>query len=82
MRRCVKDHGLAHFQLPQKSYTKREKDKRRERVATEQPPHLVMISGVGAAGNKEDEEAMMQEWFSLLNGKNELIKRQIELNLV
>ena len=25
---------------------------------------------------------MMQEWFSLLNGKNELIKRQIELNLV
>ena len=34
------------------------------------------------AGNKEDEEAMMQEWFSLLNGKNELIKRQIELNLV
>ena len=33
-------------------------------------------------GNKEDEETMMQEWFSLLNGKNELIKRQIELNLV
>ena len=32
------------------------------------------------AGNKEDEEAKMQEWFSLLNAKNELIKRQIELN--
>ena len=34
------------------------------------------------AGNKEEEETMMQEWFSLLNGKNELIKRQIELNLM
>ncbi|CAI7994341.1 EH domain-binding protein 1, partial [Geodia barretti] len=35
-----------------------------------------------STGNKEDEETMMQEWFTLLNGKNELIKRQIELNLV
>ena len=34
------------------------------------------------AGNKEEEETMMQEWFSLLNAKNELIKRQIELNLM
>lgn len=33
-------------------------------------------------GDKEEEEQLMQEWFGLLNRKNELIKRQIELNLM
>ena len=33
-------------------------------------------------GNKDCEEELMQEWFGLLNRKNELIKRQIELNIM
>lgn len=33
-------------------------------------------------GDKEEEEVMMQEWFGLLNRKNELIKRQIQLNMM
>lgn len=32
--------------------------------------------------NKEEEEELMQEWFGLLNRKNELIKRQIQLNMM
>ena len=32
--------------------------------------------------NKEEEEVLMQEWFGLLNRKNQLIKRQIQLNMM
>ena len=33
-------------------------------------------------GDKEGEEELMQEWFGLLNRKNELIKHQIQLNMM
>ena len=33
-------------------------------------------------GDREQEENLMQEWFSILNKKNELIKRQMELNFM
>lgn len=35
-----------------------------------------------ANGDKEAEEELMQEWFGLLNRKNEMIKRQIQLNMM
>lgn len=37
---------------------------------------------IRAVNNKEEEEELMQEWFGLLNRKNELIKRQMELNMM
>ena len=40
------------------------------------------IRGAMSEGNKEGEEELMQEWFGLLNRKNEHIKRQIELNIM
>ncbi len=40
------------------------------------------IRGAMSEGNKESEEELMQEWFGLLNRKNEHIKRQIELNIM
>ena len=40
------------------------------------------IRGAMSIGNKDNEEDLMQEWFGLLNRKNELIKRQIELNMM
>ncbi len=33
-------------------------------------------------GDREQEENLMQEWFGILNKKNELIKRQMELNFM
>lgn len=42
----------------------------------------VDIRGAMSIGNKEEEELMMQEWFGLLNKKNEFIRRQIELNIM
>ena len=38
--------------------------------------------GAMSEGHKESEEELMQEWFGLLNRKNEYIKRQIELNIM
>lgn len=40
------------------------------------------IRGAMSEGNKDSEEELMQEWFGLLNKKNEHIKRQIELNIM
>ena len=42
----------------------------------------IYISFSNIPGDKEKEEKLMQEWFGLLNKKNELIKRQIELNMM
>ncbi|XP_065916601.1 EH domain-binding protein 1-like [Dysidea avara] len=33
-------------------------------------------------GNKEQEERRMKEWFQLLSEKNDIIRRQMELNLI
>jgi len=33
-------------------------------------------------GDKEGEEELMQEWFGLLNKKSEIIKRQVQLNMM
>ncbi len=33
-------------------------------------------------GDKIKEEELMQEWFGLLNKKNEFIKRQLQLNMM
>ena len=33
-------------------------------------------------GNKEEEEVLMREWFSVLNRKNDFIKRQMELQIL
>jgi len=35
-----------------------------------------------STGNKEQEEKLMKEWFQLLSEKNDIIRRQMELNLM
>ena len=42
---------------------------------------MIIYNMCGYTGDKKQEEKLMREWFQLLNEKNNIIRRQVELNL-